>query len=169
MDLLDVPEHHPPRGALPVVYNHLPRVSRIFSPDTPYLFRLISAFASQEARIARVWDGCFMSVSIKHLCSACLQPLTCHVVFLAPSRFKSGCCVAFLKYCQSLQEALPVIHNQSHDSFNPACCCFCVPGWGGVTHLSHLMAVSDKPPAWLLSVSSPRYSRHYWKTSIVPF
>lgn len=50
--------------------------------------------------------------------------------FLAPSRFKSGCCFAFLKYCQCLQEALPVIHNQSHDSFNPACCCFCVPGWG---------------------------------------
>lgn len=54
MDLLDVLEHHPPRGALPVVYNQLPQLSHIFSPDTPYLFRLISAFASQEARIARV-------------------------------------------------------------------------------------------------------------------
>lgn len=127
-------------------------------------FRLISALASQEyadcPRLRRLLHERFNQTPLLSVPATSYASCCFFFFFLAPSRFKSGCC---FRVSQILQ-ALPVIHNQSHDSFNPACCCFRVPGCGAggdATHLSHLMAVSDKPPAWLLSVSSPRYSCHY--------
>lgn len=159
MDLLDVPERHPPRGALTVVYSHLPRVSRIFSPDGPHLFRLISALVSQEVQVARVWDG-FMLHECFNQTPLLSGPATSYVsccFFLAPSSFKnivSLCRKLSQWFITSLTTAL-TLHAV-------------VFVYRDVTNLSHLMAVSEKPPAWLLSVSSPRYSRHYWKTSVGP-